>query len=154
MGNIFNDDFRDFITALNKHEVRYVLVGGYAVILNNYRRTTGDMDIWVETTAPNFEKLIDAFLHFGLPTTTFTKKDFLENDSLEVFTFGKPPVCIDIMKVVKGCSFDETFDQADIYEEDGLRIRFINFENLVKAKLAAGRNKDLDDVEKMREGRG
>ena len=50
MSNVFNDDFRDFIQALNKHDVQYILVGGYAVILHGYRRVTGDMDIWVSRT--------------------------------------------------------------------------------------------------------
>ena len=50
MGNIFNKDFRDFIAALNKNEVRYILVGGYSVILHGYSRTTGDMDFWVDRT--------------------------------------------------------------------------------------------------------
>ena len=53
MPNIFNDDFRDFIDSLNKNEVEYILVGGYAVILNGYRRTTGDMDVWVKVTLAN-----------------------------------------------------------------------------------------------------
>ena len=48
MANIFNEDFRDFLLMLNKHEVKYILVGGFAVILHGYSRTTGDMDIWVE----------------------------------------------------------------------------------------------------------
>ena len=58
MANIFNDDFRDFIDALNKYEVEYLLVGGYAVILNGYRRTTGDMDIWINVTPENYRRLI------------------------------------------------------------------------------------------------
>jgi predicted acyl esterase len=51
--NIFNDDFRDFIQCLNKHQVEYVLVGGYAVIIRGYSRSTGDMDIWVNKTEAN-----------------------------------------------------------------------------------------------------
>ncbi|GAA0526299.1 hypothetical protein LX66_0460 [Chitinophaga japonensis] len=61
MGNIFNDDFRDFIQALNNHNVEYIVVGGYAVILHGYRRPTGDMDIWVNPTRENYEKLVKAF---------------------------------------------------------------------------------------------
>jgi len=67
MANIFNDDFRDFIQALNNNEVEYLLVGGYAVILHGYRRVTGDMDIWVNRTKENYSRLTKAFLEFGLP---------------------------------------------------------------------------------------
>ncbi len=55
MGNIFNDDFRDFIDCFNKSNVKYILVGGYSVILHGYSRTTGDMDIWVERTKKNYK---------------------------------------------------------------------------------------------------
>jgi hypothetical protein len=56
MANIFNNDFRDFISALNNQSVKYILVGGYSVILHGYPRTTGDMDIWVERTSENYQK--------------------------------------------------------------------------------------------------
>ena len=61
MGNIFHDDFRDFINSLNENKVDYLLVGGYAVILHGYRKTTSDLDIWVDTTIKNFQKLSAAF---------------------------------------------------------------------------------------------
>ena len=62
MGNIFNDDCSDFLAALNKQQVRYILVGGFSVILHGYARTTGDMDIWVERTTENYLKLKKAFI--------------------------------------------------------------------------------------------
>ena len=147
MANIFNDDFRDFIDALNKYEVEYLLVGGYAVILNGYRRTTGDMDVWINVTPANHKKLIKAFLYFGLPTVDITEKNFLNNNEIEVFTYGLPPVSIDIMKVVKGCIFDEAYKLSSLYEENDLFIRFIHINTLIQAKKAAGRFKDLDDIE-------
>ena len=74
MSNIFNDDFRDFLSALNQHEVRYILVGGFSVILHGYSRTTGDMGIWVERTAENYEHIKKAFLSFGMPVFDMTEK--------------------------------------------------------------------------------
>jgi hypothetical protein len=65
MGNIFNEDFRDFIKCFNDYNVKYILVGGYSVILHGYSRTTGDMDIWVERTAENYNNIKIAFSHFG-----------------------------------------------------------------------------------------
>ena len=149
MANIFNDDFRDFIDALNKNEVEYLLVGGYAVILNGYRRTTGDMDIWINVTPENYRRLIKAFLNFGLPTVDITEENFLNNNEIEVFTYGLPPVSIDILKVVKGCIFEEAYKLSSLYEEKGLLIRFIHLNTLIQAKKAAGRFKDLDDIEKL-----
>ena len=61
MGNIFNSDFRDLIASLDTIDVRYILVGGYSVILHGYSRTTGDMDLWVERTAENYFKIKNAF---------------------------------------------------------------------------------------------
>src|ERR1700733_14698023 len=132
MGNIFNDDFRDFIHSLNTNEVEYILVGGYAVILHGYRRTTGDMDIWVNTTPKNLLKLRKAFLQFGLPTDDLTNEKFLNDKTVDVFTYGRPPVSIDIMKEVKGLQFDEAYTSSQIYNEGGLEIRFINSAQLIK----------------------
>ena len=149
MPNIFNEDFRDFINELNKHEVEYLLVGGYAVILNGYRRTTGDMDIWVKVTLENHRKLIQAYLSFDLPTVDISKENFLNNDEIEVFTYGIPPVSIDVMKVVKGCNFEEAYLLSNVYNEEGLLIRFIDINTLIQSKKASGRYKDLDDIEKL-----
>ena len=95
MGNIFNPDFRDFIHALNNNNVQYILVGGYAVILHGYSRTTGDMDIWVKQDDENYAKLVKAFHEFKMPLFDMTKENFLNNTNIDVFTFGQAPVCID-----------------------------------------------------------
>lgn len=149
MANIFNEDFRDFIDALNKEEVEYLLVGGYAVILHGYRRSTGDLDIWVNVTAENLKRLIKAYLSFGLPTSDISEDNFLRNSEMDVFTYGTPPTCIEILKEVKGCRFDEAYKISKIYNEDGLQIRFIHINTLIEAKKASGRYKDLDDIEKL-----
>ena len=149
MPNIFNNDFRDFIAALNEQEVEYMLVGGYAVILNGYRRSTGDMDIWVNVTAVNHKRLLNAYMSFGLPTSDISEENFLNNNEIEVFTYGVPPVCIEIMKVLKGCDFAEAYQLSNIFDEDGLKIRYIHIDTLIQAKRASGRYKDLDDIEKL-----
>ncbi|HWK07395.1 MAG TPA: hypothetical protein VNS58_27370 [Puia sp.] len=152
MGTIFNNDFRDFIQAMNNHNVDYILVGGYAVILHGYRRVTGDMDIWVKKTSENYSKLSLAFAEFGLPLFDMTEEKFLDTDMADVFSFGRPPVSIDIITKLKGVEFDEAFAQAQVFDENGLMIRFIHLTNLIQAKKAAGRHKDLDDIEKLTSG--
>jgi len=88
MGNIFNEDFRDFIRCFNDFDVKYILVGGYSVILHRYARTTGDMDIWVERTSENHLKIAAAFAKFGMRVFGMTEDAFLNNRTLDVFTFG------------------------------------------------------------------
>ena len=149
MENIFNDDFRDFIKSLNKHSVDYILVGGYAVILHGYRRTTGDMDIWVRNSQENYEKLMKAFVEFGLPVLDMTVENFLNTEEMDVFSYGRPPVSIEIMTLLKGCDFDAAFKVSQIYNDDGLAIRTLHLNTLKQAKKAAGRYKDLDDLEKL-----
>ena len=152
MGTIFNDDFRDIIQAMNHQNVEYILVGGYAVILHGYRRVTGDMDIWVNRTKENYSKLSKAFSEFGLPLFDMTESKFLDVDVADVFSYGRPPVSIDIITKLKGVEFDDAFSQAQIFSEEGLEIRFIHLNNLIEAKKAAGRHKDLDDIEKLTGG--
>jgi hypothetical protein len=149
MPNIFNDDFRDFLKSLNDHKVDYLLVGGYAVILHGYRRTTGDLDIWVDTTLENLHKLKRAFMQFGLHTSDLTEENFLKNKSIDVFSYGIPPVSIDLMKEVKGLDFKEAAQTAETFVENDLPIKYINYQSLIKAKKSSGRHKDLDDIEKL-----
>jgi predicted nucleotidyltransferase len=149
MGNIFKEDFREFIDALNVNGVRYILVGGYSVILHGRHRTTGDMDIWVDRTSENYKKIYRSFLHFGMPVFDMTEEKFLNDINSDVFTFGRPPVAIDIMVSVLGVGFDECFEKAVYFEEDGLQIRTIHLNDLISAKKASGRHKDLDDLEHL-----
>lgn len=149
MGNIFHEDFRDFLTALNDQQVRYILVGGFSVILHGYARTTGDMDIWVERSAENYLKLKKAFLQFGMPVFDMTEENFLSHPNWDVFTFGTPPVAIDIMVKIKNLDFAACYDRSVLFEDDDLKIRTIHKNDLVKAKQAAGRSKDLDDLENL-----
>jgi hypothetical protein len=149
MGNIFNEDFRDFIKTFNDFNVRYILVGGYSVILHGYSRTTGDMDIWVDKTSENYQKIKSAFLSFGMPVFDMTEENFLNHPDWEVFTFGMPPSSIDVMIDVKGMNFDDCYKNAVFFEEDGLPIRTIHLNNLINAKKASGRPKDLDDLENL-----
>jgi hypothetical protein len=149
MGNIFNDDFREFIQALNNQDVKYILVGGYSVILHGYSRTTGDMDIWVERTEENYRKIFNAFFQFGMPVFDMTKENFLFHPDWEVFSFGRPPISIDLMIIVKGLNFEDCYPSSVFFEEDGLKIRTINYNDLLLAKKSAARAKDINDLENL-----
>ena len=146
MENVFNNDFKEFIRCLNNAKVEYMLVGGYSVILYGYGRTTGDMDVWVNKSKENLINLKKACLEFGLPTNDLTEQNFLENEDLDVFTFGRPPVCIDIMNKLKGVAFSDAFQNSVIMEVDGGPVRVIAKNDLIKAKLSSNRPKDQDDL--------
>lgn len=149
MANIFHQDFIDFLSALNEAEVRYILVGGYSVVLHGYSRTTGDMDLWVERTSENYNRLIKAFQIFGMPVFDMTEENFLSHPIWDVFTFGSPPVAIDIMIKLEGLQFEEVFQKAIYFEDDDLKIRTINRNDLITAKKKAGRAKDINDLENL-----
>lgn len=147
--NLFNSDFKDFLQALNQHDVDYLIVGGYAVIMHGYTRTTGDLDIWVRKSADNYDKLIRAFATFGMPTFDMTKGNFLENEALDVFTFGVPPVCIELITNIKGLIFEDTFKNVVVKEVDNILIKMLSLKDLLQAKRAVGRLKDQDDIEHL-----
>lgn len=149
MANIFNDDFRDFISALNDSNVEYLLVGAYSVIIHGYSRNTGDLDLWVKPTEQNYQKLNTAFDNFGMPVFDMVLPKFLDVDNFDVFTFGRSPVSIEILTRVKGLIFDEAFAKAIFFEDEDLRVRLINFNDLIDAKKAAGRSRDLNDIEQL-----
>ena len=150
--NIFNSDFQDFIKALNTAEVRYVLVGGYAVIVHGYNRTTGDMDIWVEPTQANYDRLLSAFAEFGMPTFDMTESKFLQTEAYDVFTFGLPPSAIDLMTQVKGLSFPAAYAASSLHEFEDLSVRVVSYRDLLTAKRASARLRDLNDVEQLEAG--
>ncbi|MEY3422307.1 MAG: hypothetical protein RIR48_2610 [Bacteroidota bacterium] len=150
MGNIFNNDFRDFLSSLNKNGVRYILVGGYSVILHGYSRTTGDMDLWVDRTADNYAKIVAAYEDFGMPVFDMTEQNFLGHPAWDVFTFGIPPVAIDLMIGIEGFSFDEIYQRSVLYSDDGVQVRVIHKSDLIALKQRAGRPKDLDDLENLK----
>ena len=149
MGNILNEDFVDLLITFNRNKVDYILVGGYAVIYNGYNRTTGDLEIWVNPTSQNYRKKMQAFREFGLSPINMTESLFLNAKENNVITFGRPPVCVDILTQVKGLDFNETFANASIVHFDGLEVMMIDGRDLKSAKRAAGRPKDLDDLENL-----
>ena len=150
MVNLFNEDFQDLIGSFNKHDVQYILVGGYSVIIHGYHRATGDMDLWVKPTKDNYQKMISAFSDFGLPIGAITEKMFLSVDEFDVFQFGITPSSIDIMTSVKGLDFAAAFARSAWHNVSGqTKIRVLHLQDLINAKRAAGRYKDLADIEEL-----
>ena len=150
MGDIFNVDFLDFIQALNDAEVEYMLVGGYAAIIHGYNRTTGDLDIWVHQTKKNYNRLEKAFEQFQMPVFDMTIKRFLNDRSVDVFSFGRPPVSIDIITNLKGLEFEQVWINVEEKEiDEKVKVKVIHVNDLITAKKASNRSKDKDDIEHL-----
>lgn len=149
MANVLNPDFSDFILSLNDEHVEYVLVGGYAVIYHGYNRTTGDLDVWINPTVDNYKKLQKAFKRFGMDTFGMVAEKFLDTSNYDVFTFGRPPVCIEILTKVKGLEFHDCFNRSSKQLFDGIPVQMIDIRDLITAKKAANRYKDKDDLEHL-----
>ncbi len=146
MPNIFNPDFKDFLKILSKNRVDYILVGGYAVILHGYIRSTGDMDLWVRKNSFNYDKLKLSYREFGAPI--FGKNEFL-SENVDVWSIGREPNKIEILTRLTGLEFDKCAENCQFFTEDDLKIPYIFIDDLLINKMATGRFKDLNDVEQL-----
>ncbi len=108
------------------------------------------MDVWVEKTLENYTKLTKAFYEFGMSVFDMTSDNFLYNSDFDVFTFGRQPVAIDIITSLKGLEFGSAYEQANDVDIEGLAIRLIHYNDLMKAKQAAGRPRDIDDIDHLK----
>ena len=140
-------DFKDFLRLLNYHDVKYLLVGGYAVGYHGYPRATGDMDIWIELSESNSKKITSACRDFGMPKDEISEDLFLEKN--RVIRMGVPPVRLEVITSASGVAFDDCYTNREVIEIDGIPINFISLQDLKKNKRAAGRHKDLEDLEHL-----
>jgi hypothetical protein len=140
-------DFKDFLKLLNSYNVEYLLVGGYAVGYHGYPRATGDMDIWIELSELNSKKIASAFHDFGMPDEAISESLFLEPN--KVIRMGVPPVRLEVITSASGVDFNECYSNREVVEIDGIPVNLISLLDLKKNKSAAGRHKDLDDIEHL-----
>ncbi len=144
---VLNKDFREFIELLNQNEVKYLIVGGYAVAVHGYPRYTKDIDIWIFTNEHNLKKIINVINEFGFKSTELKEKDFKGKDT--VVQLGLPPNRIDLITELDGVEFDDCFDSKFEIVTDGLKMNFISLEHLKQNKKASGRYQDLADLENL-----
>ena len=150
MPNLFNIDFLEFLELLDRYSVDYLLVGGYAVILHGYGRSTGDLDLWVNQTPKNYKKLQEVYKDFGAPI--FPIEDF-ESERFDVWSIGIEPRKIEILTRVTGLNFGQSLKNCNWLELEKFNVPYIDFEDLIKNKKATGRLKDLVDVEQLSKSR-
>ena len=141
-------DYRELLSILNAHRVKYLVIGAYAVAIHAQPRATKDLDILVKADPGNAKAVYAALAEFGAPLHGITPVDFEEPGPF--LRMGREPVGVDILTAVPGVEFDTAWDrrvEAVFDEETNLRANYISREDLLAAKRAAGRMQDLADVE-------
>ena len=146
---MLNQDFKEFIQLLNKNQVKYLVIGGYAVAIHGHPRYTKDIDIWLEMSEENSQKLIKALTEFGFGSLGLTPDAFQTPD--QIVQLGYPPSRIDLITTPDGIDFQTCYDsKIEVILRD-IPVNFIDLDNLKKNKLASGRLQDLADLEKLQD---
>jgi len=139
-----NQDFVDLLASFLRADVRFLVVGAYALAVHARPRATGDLDVWVEPTAANATRVMAALGEFGAPLQELSEKDF-GTEGL-VFQMGVAPRRIDILTTLTGLSFDEAWQGHVTHEFGGVLVPFLGRDALIKNKRATGRPQDLADL--------
>lgn len=140
-------DLKEFIELLNSHNVKYVVVGGYAVAFHGHPRNTGDIDIFVEISDENADRLESVVAAFGFKSLGLTARDFVEPKT--IIQLGYPPNRIDIITTISGVDFDRAWEGRVLGDDHGLVIPFVGKSALLENKAATGRPQDLKDIEAL-----
>lgn len=142
-----NKDFMKLLRAFAHVDARYLLVGAFAVEYHGQPRTSRHMDLWLDDSTDNMELVYRALAEFGAPPIAI---DHLNAASpLEVVWIGVPPNRIDLAKGLRGVAFAEAWERRVDVEREGVRLHIISRQDLIVAKRAAGRDKDLADAEAL-----
>jgi hypothetical protein len=148
-------DFKDLLSAFNAHGVKYLIVGGYAVSFHAQPRATKDIDLFIKADAANAKATYAALTSFGASLDKVRAEDLA--DPHNFIRFGREPVAVDIHPRIDGVEFDAAWErrvEGIVDPQSGLTAFFISKEDLVASKVAAGRMRDLADVEEIREATG
>ena len=140
-------DYRDLFRILNKHKVKYLVIGAYAVVYYSEPRFTKDLDIWVKPDTGNTNKLYKSLKEFGAPLKGVKPDDFMNTNM--VYQIGVPPVRIDIMIGLPQLNFGRAWKKRIKTQYDRVSINIIGIDELMKAKKQAKRKQDLLDLEAL-----
>lgn len=147
-GNMaLNQDFKEFIESLNDNNVKYLIIGGYAVAFHGHPRYTKDLDVWLWINQENATNMVKALDQFGFASLGLQEQDFIE--PLTVIQLGYPPNRIDILIGLKEMDFESCYKSRIEVQMDETTLNFIDLENLKKSKRLAARPQDLADLENL-----
>jgi predicted nucleotidyltransferase len=139
------EDFKEFIRCLNSNNVKYLLIGGWAVGLYGHPRATKDIDFLVFGDSSNLEKLGKALNEFGAPPVDI---NYL-GEKGNIIRIGLPPIGIDIINNADGIDIKDCYSRKKTIMVEGIEIALISKEDLIINKKSTGRLSDLADVEKL-----
>jgi hypothetical protein len=142
-----NQDFVDLLRAFCAHDVRFLVVGAYALGVHGRPRATGDFNVWVDATLENAPRVMRALAEFGAPLADVEAADF--SRPAIVFQMGLPPGRIDVLTALTGLTFTEAWPGRVRADFGGVEVDVIGREAFVKNKRATGRLKDLGDIEAL-----
>lgn len=145
-------DFKELLQSFHAHGVKYLIVGGYAVSFHAQPRATKDLDIFVKADTANAMATYAALAAFGMPLDQVTVDDLA--DPRKFIRFGREPVAVDILPGVDGVNFEEAWErrvEGMIDPKTGQKAFFVSKRDLIASKVAAGRVRDLADVEEIRQ---
>ena len=140
-------EFSAFLKSLNDHEVRYLLIGGFAVAYHGYPRATDDIDVWVARDRENADRLVNAIKAFGFDVPELSAELFLQED--RIVRMGYPPLCIEVQTSISGVQFEACYRRRVEGQVSDLAVPIISLPDLKKNKQASGRLKDLADLENL-----
>jgi hypothetical protein len=143
-----NSDFKDLLRLFAKHEVRYLVVGGYAAMHYSQPRFTKDLDLWLEPTKDNASRVMRAFAEFGMPLIDVTPEDFARSSFQ--YMIGRAPVLFDFLTSLPGLRFSSNWGKRVIDDSEGFPIHYLSRAALIKAKKQAGRPQDIADLDEIR----
>lgn len=136
--------FEEYLKLLVDEEVRFLIVGGYAVAFHGYVRATNDIDILFDPTDENVSRIRKAMTQYGI--------DIGETDLLDpggIFRVGVPPLRIELINAISGVTFEEAWEGRVVDNYGETPVALISREDLLKNKQAAGRAKDLYDFDQL-----
>lgn len=146
--NIFLESHKKFLSLLIKHQVEFLLIGGYAVIVYGYERGTSDMDLWLNPTNENKGHFINALREYGISENSLDVLwTFDFTGDAKVFNIGDKPNKIDFLTKVQGLKFEEAYPQKKLIPLNDFQIPVIKYEHLILVKMIAGRPQDLADID-------
>ncbi len=145
---MLNNDYKEMLQILSANDVKFLLVGAYAMAAYGHPRATGDIDIWVWATAENSGKIYNSLKQFGAPLAQINQDSFTEKGI--VFQIGVAPRRIDILSRIDGVNFEDAYEKRQITDIDGIAVPLISKQHLIKNKLATGRKKDALDAEQLK----
>ena len=141
---MLNPDFKDMLSCLKDERVDFLVVGAYALAAHGFPRATGDLDIWVRNDPENAHRIMRALSKFGAPSQQLSAEDFTSTDL--IVQFGVEPSRIDLLTGIDGVKFEEAWSNRISIAIDNLEIFVLSKQDLLRNKVAAGRDKDQGDI--------